>query len=333
MDVLRTRSKEFRNRCVFFYDQLKARIGLSLGTDHPIFEWMVEWAATTLTRFVIRGGGKTSFERIGGRTRDKLPMRFSESVCVTSHSKQTDVTSKLERMREGIWLGMRMRTNESLIGTHAGVVKARTIRILPKDEKWRAAMILEVRGTPRRPNPLVDDDKVPEDIDEITFDDRGHDDRDKDHEGKESQEPVPVRMSDIVPRTATVEAWRSMYVTRRLMIRYPETPGCPGCKSIGEKNGPSHSTECRQRLQNEMSTIREGKIKLDEEQKRRDAFTARRMMSASHAPVAESPSSSVEHERRAQPSKRARIASEADSSNSTVMQDVTTQGPPGCNIG
>ena len=43
---------------------------------------------------------------------------------------------------------------------------------------------------------------------------------------------------------------------------------------------------CRQRLQNEMSSTREGKIKLDEEQKRRDAFTARRMMSASHAPVA-----------------------------------------------
>ena len=136
-------------------------------------------------------------------------------------------------------------------------------------------------------------------------------------------------MSDIVPRTATEEAWRSMYVTRWLIIQYGETPGCPGCKSIGEKSGPSHSTECRQRLQNEMSTTREGKIKLDEEQKRRDAFKARRMMSASHAPVAESPSSSFEHERRAQPSKRARIASETDSSNSTVMQDVTTQGPLG----
>ena len=113
-----------------------------------------------------------------------------------------------------------MRTNEALTGTPAGVVKARTIRILPEDEKWSAAMILEVRGTPRRPNPLVDDDNVPEDIDEITFDHRGHDDRDKDHEGKESQEPVPVRMSDIVPRTATEEAWRSMYATRRLIIQY-----------------------------------------------------------------------------------------------------------------
>ena len=55
-------------------------------------------------------------------------------------------------------------------------MKARTLRILPKDEKWSAAMILEVRGTSRRPNPLVDDDNVPEDIDEIAFDHRGHDD-------------------------------------------------------------------------------------------------------------------------------------------------------------
>ena len=175
-----------------FYDQLKARTGLSLGTDHPIFEWMVEWAATTLTRFVIRGGGKTSYERIGGRTRDNLPMAiFGERVCYLPLKTNRRDKSKLERMREGIWLGMRMRTNEALIGTPAGVVKARTIRILPEDEKWSAAMILEVRGTTRRPNPLVDDDHVPEDIDEITFDHRGHDDRDKDHEGKESQEPVP----------------------------------------------------------------------------------------------------------------------------------------------
>ena len=63
-----------------------------------------------------------------------------------------------------------MRTNEPLIGTPAGVVKARTIRTLPEDEKWSAAMILEVRDTTRRPNPLEDDDNVPEDIDEITFD-------------------------------------------------------------------------------------------------------------------------------------------------------------------
>ena len=49
-------------------------------------------------------------------------------------------------------------------------------------------------------------------------------------------------------------------------------------------------------------------------------------MWASHVPVAESPSSNIEHE--AQPSKRARTASEADSLDSIAMQDVAAQGPP-----
>ena len=73
------------------YDQMKARTGLSLGTDHPVFEWLVEWAATTLTRIVIRSGGKTSYERIGGRTRDNLPMAtFGERVCyLPTQNKQT----------------------------------------------------------------------------------------------------------------------------------------------------------------------------------------------------------------------------------------------------
>ena len=65
-----------------FYDQVKARTGVLMGTDYPVFEWLVEWEATTLTRFVIRGDGKTSYEKIGGRTRDNLPTAtFGERVC------------------------------------------------------------------------------------------------------------------------------------------------------------------------------------------------------------------------------------------------------------
>ena len=118
-----------------FYDQLKARTGVSLGTDHPVFEWLVEWAATTLIRFVIRGNGKTFYEKNGGRTRDNLPMAtFGERVCYLPLKTNKRNRSKLERLREGIWLGMRLRTNEALICTPGGVVKTRTIRILPEDQ-------------------------------------------------------------------------------------------------------------------------------------------------------------------------------------------------------
>ena len=83
-----------------------------------------------------------------------MPMAiFGERVCYFPLKTNRRDKSKLERMREGIWLGMRMRTNEALIGTPAGVVKARTIRILPEDEKWSAAMILEVRGNPKKTKP------------------------------------------------------------------------------------------------------------------------------------------------------------------------------------
>ena len=94
---------------------------------------------------------------------------------------------------------MRLRTNEALIGTPGVVVKTRTIRILPEDEKWSGASILDVKGTPRRPNPLVDDDNIPEDITECAFDQQGQDDQDRRHEENASQEPVLVRMSEVVP--------------------------------------------------------------------------------------------------------------------------------------
>ena len=47
-----------------------------------------------------------------------------------------------------------------------------------------------MKGTPRRPNPLVDDDAIPEDIDECAFDQQGQDDQDRVHEESVSQEPV-----------------------------------------------------------------------------------------------------------------------------------------------
>ena len=96
----------------------------------------------------------------------------------------------------------------------------------------------EREGTPRRPNPLVDDDTIPEDIAENTLDEQGQDDHDREHEKSVSQESATVRMSEIVPRTVTEETWRSMYVTRRLIAQHGKTPGCPGCESLGEKEWP-----------------------------------------------------------------------------------------------
>ena len=100
-----------------------------------------------------------------------------------------------------------------------------------------------MKGTPRRPNPLVDDDNVPADISECAFDQQGQDDHNRGHEENASQEPVLVRMSEIVLRIVKEEAWRSVYVTRRLIAQYGKTPGCPGCENFGEKKKRSESLD------------------------------------------------------------------------------------------
>ena len=81
--------------------------------------------------------GKTSYERLAVGQETIYRWQPLENVSAISHSKQAKRDrSKLERLREGIWLGMFLRTNKALIGALGGVVKARTIRTLPEDEKW-----------------------------------------------------------------------------------------------------------------------------------------------------------------------------------------------------
>ena len=51
------------------------------------------------------------------------------------------MTSKVDaKFHDGIWLGLRMKSDESIIGTPSGVIKAKTARRLP--EGWCAEEVL-----------------------------------------------------------------------------------------------------------------------------------------------------------------------------------------------
>ena len=67
-----------------------------------------------------------------------------------------------------------------------------------------------MKGTPRRPNPLVDDDTIPEDIAECAFDQQGQDDHNGVREERVSQEPFLVRMSEN----------RASYCDRGSVVKY-----------------------------------------------------------------------------------------------------------------
>ena len=61
------------------------------------------------------------------------------------------------KFHDGTWLGLRMKSDESIIGTPHGVIK-KTVRRLPEDQRWCAEEVLSIRGVP--PNPVLNVEKM-----------------------------------------------------------------------------------------------------------------------------------------------------------------------------
>lgn len=56
-----------------FRDQLQTRLRKTIGRDHPVFSWLIEWAAATLTRFRDTYTERTAFANIkGGESRTPI---------------------------------------------------------------------------------------------------------------------------------------------------------------------------------------------------------------------------------------------------------------------
>lgn len=52
---------------------------------------------------------------------------------------------------EGLWLGHNRKSNEVLIGTKLGIVKAYAVKGQAEDERWSRSWIQDLRGTPQQP--------------------------------------------------------------------------------------------------------------------------------------------------------------------------------------
>ena len=62
---------------------------------------------------------------------------------------------------DGILLGMRLRSDENLVGTARGAVKARTLRRRVEEELWDNEFARLIKGEPWQPVPEINSDHVP----------------------------------------------------------------------------------------------------------------------------------------------------------------------------
>ena len=177
---------------------------------------------------------------------------------------------------DGIFMGMRLRSDEILIGTTRGVIKTRTLRRRVEEEQWDSEFAMSIKGEPRKLVPGINSDHVVAAISDragVYLEEDQADARLRQQdEGIDPPEAREVSMpSDRLVTQVRSDTLKRMYVTRGLGKKYGPTPGCPGCPAIGSHHQASHSDTCRDRMRTELERSEEGREYLAREQARVDA--------------------------------------------------------------
>ena len=166
---------------------------------------------------------------------------------------------------DGIFLGMRLRSDEILIGTARGVIKTRTLRRRVEEEQWDPQFAKSIKGEPRQPVPGINRDHVP----------AGNFGQSRSTLGRRGTDPPEAREVSMPPDRLVTQVrsdtLKRMYVTRGLGKKYGPIPGCSGCATVGSRHQASHSDTCRDRMRAELEKNEEGRENLAREQARVDA--------------------------------------------------------------
>ena len=246
-------------------DALEFRLGVKIPADHDIIAWLVEFASVLLNRYCVSHDGYTAYERLKKKKSRLFGVEFGERVHwrrqkqprqITKEGKQTSKVAKLDSMWEdGVFLGYRTTSAEMIIGTTSGIMRSRTVRRMPEDERWGASNLDLVKGLPWRPDGQADLQR--EDDDKMPVVDIRPAAPDVLVERPEPEESVP----------------RQLYVRTKDIQKYGVTDGCPGCRAwaLGRKT-QTHSARCRERISEALQGSDEGQVRLQAQRARENQY-------------------------------------------------------------
>ena len=113
---------------------LEEALGVSILPTSPILPWLVRHQSYLRNRFVVRSSGRTPFEELTMSKFQSPLLNFAEAVLAKESGVQEGKLGSSWDL--GIWLGRSTRTNQHLVGTRVGVIKARTVKRRPETLKW-----------------------------------------------------------------------------------------------------------------------------------------------------------------------------------------------------
>ena len=116
-----------------------------------------------MTRYaLVRDLGKTAVPLIRGSKSSRNIAQFGEKILYKPLKLSGHLRGNMEdTFLDGIFLGMRLRSDEILIGTTRGAIKTRTLRRRVEEEQWDNEFAKSSKGEPRQPVPGINSDQVP----------------------------------------------------------------------------------------------------------------------------------------------------------------------------
>ena len=229
--------------------------------------WVFEWAADLMTRYAhVEDLGMTAVQLIRVSKSSRNIAQFGEKILYKPLKLSSHHRGNMEdHFLDGIFLGMRLRSDEILVGTARGVVKTRTLRRRVEEEQWDNDFARSIKGEPRQHVPGINSDHVPAAISDragVHLEEDRADVRLKQlDEGIDLPEAREVSIPpDRLATQVRSDTLKRMYVTRGSGKKYGPTPGCPGCATIGSHHQASHSDTCRDRMRAGRRVKREDSI-------------------------------------------------------------------------
>ena len=241
---------------------LERRLGGKLEITHPIWTWLVEWSAMLINRYHIGKDALTAFQRHTGHKSNLSVANFGEKVMYRVLDCKHQQEKHEGRWFTGVWLGVLPRTEESLIGTSEGVVKAAAVKRLSEDSQWSIEALRAVCGYPWQPVPTQAGDHVP-----IKIRERGVP-ATREEEDSRIEVDGPESKDETLQPFVHEESDRKlpdMKITRQMIEHYgPTEEGCSGCTKIMLQVGGKlqHSEACRKRIKGLMGETAEGQFRI-----------------------------------------------------------------------
>ena len=115
-----------------------------------------------LTRYQVGADGKTGYERMKNRRCNFAICAFGELVMYKElHPAETERDKSALDWKRGVYLGGLMRSNESVVGTDQGVIKAFAVKRLMEKERWSLEAVRKMPGTLMGPYPSIPGRDIP----------------------------------------------------------------------------------------------------------------------------------------------------------------------------